>query len=42
MHGKIVDMRKAKLQDCNELRIYEKDLMCIKLSPRGSGDGGSG
>ena len=35
---KTMAMRKGqKLQDYDEL-----NLMCIKLSPRGSGDGGSG
>ena len=29
--------KRLKLQDCDEL-----NLMCIKLSPQGSGDGGSG
>ena len=39
----IMAMRKwLKLQDCDELRKYERDLMCMNLSPRGSGDGGRG
>ena len=40
-HGKLWLWGVLKLQDCNKLRIYEKHLMWERLSPRGSGDGGS-